>query len=160
MSEVIDWSKAPEGWDVFIKGGFYSGFYRDAGDRYERENGYYRLKNDEAAYTVFRRPWSGEGLPPVGVVCEAKSMARGSERDWFKASVLYSSAYTIVLDDYQAGEFVAHPATLQFRPIRTPEQIAAGEREAAILDMERICRSGDFGSGGLAALYDAGYRKP
>lgn len=47
-----------------------------------------------------------------------------------------------------------------FRPIRTPKQIAEDERDAAILDMERICRIGDFGSGGLAALYDAGYRKP
>ena len=47
-----------------------------------------------------------------------------------------------------------------FRPIRTPEQIAADEREAAVNGM--LCYDALGGSRrGLAeALYDAGFRKP
>ncbi|MNR20393.1 hypothetical protein D3C85_1372300 [compost metagenome] len=105
-----------------------------------------------------KEEWNGTGLPPVGVVCEAKSTARGSERDWFKSSVNYISEYTVVLDDGKSGEFVAHPATMQFRPIRTPEQIAADEREAAMEHMRQVME-GSSSKSWVEALYDAGYRR-
>jgi hypothetical protein len=105
--------------------------------------------------------WNGECRPPVGVSCEAKSMARGVERDWFNATVLYSSPYTVVLDDYQAGEFVAHPATMHFRPIRTPEQIAADERSKycdRIFGVLTSATRAENRSDMAEALYDAGLR--
>jgi hypothetical protein len=51
---------------------------------------------------------------------------------------------------------------MDFRPIRTPEQIAAEEREKAIDAMNKLV--GDIEKiptwrDALAALYDAGYRK-
>ena len=124
-----------------------------------------RFWNDRK-HDCIQRPtapsWSGEGLPPVGVVCDVKQMARGAEREWFKAKVLFSSPYTVVLDDYQDGEFVSHPCTLQFRPIRTPEQIAADEREAAIDAMLAATPApgSDISLRVCEQLYDAGYRKP
>jgi hypothetical protein len=170
MSKQIDWSKAPEGATQYVINSVGPWEKIEAGRLYYWYKGdWLKLPwrgNDSCPeIKIVKRPqptqWSGEGLPPAGVVCEIKSMARGSERDWFKASVLYSSAYTIVLDDYRAGEFVAHPATLQFRPIRIPEQIAADEREAAILELIK-----DAGKDAATAsfeqarkIYDAGWRK-
>lgn len=176
--ETIDWSKAPEGYPVWLEflpkaleadherrrtGGEW---VKDCGDRFETMRGTFWTKPEEGFYRVYQRPttqpaWSGKGCPPAGVLCEAKSMARGVERDWFSATVLYSSPYTVVLDDYQAGEFVAHPATMQFRPIRTPEQIAAEEREAAVAAMVAVLGvSGSRDTYIMQRLYDAGYRKP
>lgn len=62
------------------------------------------------------------------------------------------------------GEHVHHPRTLEFRPIRTPEQIAAEERRKAGLDIALICtghsdRSKDNWATLGEIIYDAGYRK-
>ena len=166
--ETIDWGKAPEGathyWRerntfyVEIKGEFYFAETPQTGAVNSPRGWIASLEKRPTTQPA----WSGEGLPPVGVVCEAKSMARGVERDWFSATVLYSSPYTVVLDDYQAGEFVAHPATMQFRPIRTAEQIAAEEREVAIRsivydlqDSENLSSLPSIAS----CLYGKGYRK-
>lgn len=129
ISEQIDWSKAPEGWDVFIAGQFHAGFYQDLGDRYEREGGYYRLKADEAHYTVFRRPWSGECLPPVGTVCNAHFMGC----DQGVVEVRYSGQCVILWSDDRQSEQCGAAESYHFAPIRTPEQIAADEREAQIV---------------------------
>lgn len=173
MSDVIDWSKAPVGWDVFIKSGFFSGFYRDAGDRYERESGYYRLKEDEANYTVFRRPWSGEGLPPVGTVCEVDYC-----EEWrcceviahFKQRVGMVAVFTVEIHD--GAKSLDAFGESSFRPIRTPEQIAADDRDAAIQEMINDstnpmddCLLADKYPGDvfmrqlMACMYSAGYRK-
>jgi hypothetical protein len=152
MSDVIDWSKAPEGWDVFIKSGFFSGFYRDAGDRYERENGYYRLKEDEADYTVFRRPWSGKGLPPVGVVCEVDG------ENVVVVAHHCNGVHAIYAESLTDG-LLCYGDPGEFRPARTTEQIAADERNHAIANI--VAQSlGRCDSIGAAYIYDAGYRKP
>ena len=168
----IDWSKAPEGYPVWVEdlmhGEKSHGWHKESDGRWVDQLGRYWEKsaaergNCRAHYRPEPTPsWSGDGLPPVGVVCEVKQTARGAEQEWFKAEVLYSSHYTVVLDDYQAGEFVSHPCTLQFRPIRTPEQIAADEQETATDVM--FARFG--GVAGLtrkqcAWVISEGYRKP
>ena len=166
MSEQIDWSKAPEGASHFCNG-----------DWFKKEGGKWCYWFDgarswtEAAYADpanfswwglrIERPstaWSGEGLPPVGVVCECHLPGELTNNySWVEAKVIWHNGPTECAVVRSTSKLAWCD---EFRPIRTPEQIAADEREAAILDMERICRSGDFGSGGLAALYDAGYRKP
>ncbi|MNP01588.1 hypothetical protein D3C76_934100 [compost metagenome] len=45
------------------------------------------------------------------------------------------------------------------RPIRTPEQIAAEEREAGIMEIERVAMSSGTYKTMAEAIYDAGYRK-
>jgi len=170
--ENIDWSKAPEGAEFWcdeqwfkVVGGEWFTWYPCAHSW--AKPAYKSPGNFSWWESAVERPqpsaWNGQGLPPVGAVCDVKQMARGAEREWFKAKVLYSSPYTVVLDDYQAGEFVSHPCTLQFRPIRTPEQKAADEREAAIDDMidllgknRKVQKTRDH----AGTLYDAGYRRP
>lgn len=111
--------------------------------------------------------WNGEGLPPVGAAVEAKCTAKTKARDWFAAEVLYISPYTAVLKycstEELDGEFVAHPATLVFQPRRTPEQIAADEREKAVKEMladaNPVGHMPKYTFDLISCLYDAGYRK-
>ena len=168
MSEQIDWSKAPEGYPVWIQGAdtnFTSGWYRELFDRYESQKGTYYMKRDSSFFTANYRPttpsWSGEGLPPVGVVCEVNPDKAG----WRKSVISYVGDGFIAwlqVGDLIVPEYGAFIDDCEFRPIRTPEQIAADEREAAIQEMltgtpwpgsdiaRRVCEH----------VYDAGYRKP
>ena|SRR5690554_4147267 len=103
-----------------------------------------------------RGEWNGEGLPPVGIECEV--LWRGN---WVVCEVLaHRKNFAVV---YLPNEVTAGLARIgDCRPIRTPEQIAAQERERALDDIYRILRTVDR-PGNKAdmaeALYDAGYRK-
>jgi hypothetical protein len=110
-------------------------------------------------------PWSGEGLPPVGTVCE---------RMWPSGFIEYAKVRIIAHDDGQAvfrfmeglragrvqadgqgdGDSLGNPI---FRPIKTPEQIAAEDRDKAINQMEFDTDCLDRGA--FTKLYDAGWRK-
>lgn len=159
----IDWSKAKEGYDFHINIFGRGAFYRLEGDRYVQPGGGYiaisDLPHHTAIITERPKPWSGEGLPPVGIECE---------RMWASGPASYVKVRVIAHDDGQAiyrfledrrkgevqadrdgdGDSCGNPI---FRPIRTPEQIAA---EEALLDIERL-----YSEGGPAAVFDAGYRK-
>lgn len=100
------------------------------------------------------RPWNGEGLPPVGAYCEA-AMLYG---EWAKGLVIahhFDGAVVAVGDDERGFEYDSYQ-TNQVRPIRTPEQIAAEERENFIDELIKVTciRRGEAG-----LIYDAGYRK-
>ena len=171
MSEQIDWSKAPKWATRLMRNKYWcpnawADDHKDAIWVTDYEPGSNIIFNlDPAAWDLIEnRPttpsWSGEGLPPVGVVCEVKLQEEWSLCEiiaHFQQPQAMVAAFTVA--QFHGGKKLDSKIAECFRPIRTPEQIAADERDAAILDMERICRSGDFGSGGLAALYDAGYRK-
>lgn len=101
--------------------------------------------------------WSGEGLPPVGTMCEGLEYA-----NWVKVEVIahYEGRAVCMLP---CKERIAIADPDQLRPvIRTPEQIAAQERERALDDIYRIIRTVDR-PGNKAdmaeAIYEAGYRK-
>lgn len=102
--------------------------------------------------------WNGEGIPPVGTVCEWHPNVHG----WVEVTILGRDAnctwYRV------KGEAASQTCRNMafFRPIRTPEQIASEERRVEIKHMQAascgnamppICESA------AAALYDAGYRK-
>ena len=105
-------------------------------------------------------PWTGAGLPPVGARIECdihngrfipcKVAAHVPHKGEFAAIVVYDG-----IDEWDwatAGEC--------FRPIRTPEQIAAEKRDNAIDEMSRHSRQMEFVNRLLLGdLYDAGYRK-
>lgn len=107
--------------------------------------------------------WTGEGLPPVGIEIEA--MMRRNMHDgyaWHRAKVVHGPL------PGSEGEVLVFclettsPAWVdEFRPVRTPEQIAADDRKAAIDAMYRVFHDspGLAAQEGIAALYDAGYRK-
>lgn len=74
--------------------------------------------------------WNGEGLPPVGTACE-----RNYGGEWKKTIVCGHSpdgqSWAAFYDEDKAGWLGA----TGFRPIRTPEQIAADERESKAKEM-------------------------
>ena len=182
MSEQIDWSKAPE-WAKKhgLSGAFKSPVWLDD-EKYTYVDGqqdgkefFYADACTYAAkdfYQVSERPatqsWSGEGLPPVGVVCEAAiphTSGPGNERSfiWIEGSVI--AYYEIKGKTYAwfaEDDGFYPPAVLEFRPIRTPEQIAADEREAAIKELQREMMPAydAFAEPLLDVITRLGYRKP
>ncbi|MGY1448754.1 hypothetical protein ACW582_16355 [Pseudomonas chlororaphis] len=107
--------------------------------------------------------WTGEGLPPVGTVCEARIYDGTGNLAWFECRVIHHHPR------HEGSAAIAHGNeellgwSSDFRPIRTPEQIAAEEREKAIEEMAAVAhRQGQpfVTKREMAArLYDAGYRK-
>jgi len=162
MSEQIDWSRAPEGATHYYQhteewylAGYgcaplvWTGMWCKAFQFAQRE------------HKCIERPttpsWSGEGLPPVGVVCEMHHES-WQPNNWPKVTVRYASAeYFITTDD--AGEQHWHAHSVKFRPIRTPEQVAADEREAAIKEIEELIAGYSYRNC-AEILHDKGYRKP
>lgn len=116
--------------------------------------------------------WNGEGLPPVGTVCEFAGFnpeetmptdPRVGDQVTVIAHFMSGSFEVAAFTFYAPPEFeylqVAQGAYGCFRPIRTPEQIAADERSKAIEAMEQLGIGNPSRHDLLAALYDAGYRK-
>lgn len=79
--------------------------------------------------------WNGEGLPPIGTVCEVAPKCQGCI--WQKVEIAYmgNEYFVVVCPERGCEESRRHVHGYQFRPIRTPEQIAAEERDAAIEQM-------------------------
>lgn len=112
---------------------------------------------------AFAQPsWNGEGLPPVGVVCEHKRVNEWLKVEVFAVKPNYNDSHT-ALFTFDNGTWAGCAEPSLFRPIRTAEQIAADEREAAIEEMAAIAHipgSPLMTKREVAVLlYDAGYRK-
>ena len=133
----IDWSKAPEGathWSPANGKGRLEAYWRPDGDgMYDcwavtdsyGGNKWQRNRTDLPEYAMARPTvWIGEGPPPVGAVCEFRKYAPLDSGEWIAGDIRYLSDCTIVIGGDKC-EHVHHPRTLEFRPIRTPEQIAA-----------------------------------
>lgn len=129
--------------------------------------------------------WTGEGLPPVGMVCEFDGFnpeetmptdPRVGDQVTVIAHFMSGSFEVAAFTFYAPPEFkylqVAQGAYGCFRPIRTAEQIAEEARIAEINMMIRHIKdhpAGRHGANHLAQLkiqeeacmnlYDAGYRK-
>jgi hypothetical protein len=130
---------------------------------------------------IVQPKWNGEGLPPVGAVCE---FAGGTHchADPFDKDLHEGDQVTIIAHfkdgDIELAAFTFNPQPRNpnrgtacveqgaygcFRPIRTSEQIAEEDREKAV---EAMLILGGMQSGPLServkhmkAIYDAGYRK-
>lgn len=167
----IDWSKAPEGADKYntYNNLFYKGAQPDLQvfTRGQWKHSVFAKSDERFVCRPTTPSWSGEGLPPAGVVCEY----RVCDGPWYKCEIRYTIkhpdggviAYCPHLDHEQA----LYAPYCQFRPIRTPEQIAAELADQAIKEIAGIiCRDGAFDiddpevTESAVALYDAGYRKP
>lgn len=70
------------------------------------------------------QPWGGDGLPPVGTVCEIEQSG-----EWCRVEVVYLSKCTLLLkfdgDEENDNEAAFDPRDpdINLRPIRAPEQI-------------------------------------
>lgn len=144
------WSKAPEGATVLLKdvrGGYMAFAERhETGARAWRANAAGRSQFGIVAgfwKVVAQRPveasaWNGTGLPPVGTVCEA--LWNEASDTWLKSKVFGANEHGQPIHRWEEGpriyEYQASPlhgphGTAYFRPLRTPEQVAAEERDKA-----------------------------
>ncbi|WP_240128383.1 hypothetical protein [Pseudomonas aeruginosa] len=162
----IDWSKAPEGcigafariignqrtaFFVFSKRP--SDYMSREGYEGEGEDGYYHVFSE--FWEWIDKPWDGQGLPTVGAKCL-------TDRNDFLREVTilcHGKTRTFVFDHVSQEEICLVLKDRVFLPIRTPEQIAAEEREKAVGDMAMSIQGVPYQYPTLYALYDAGYRR-
>lgn len=105
-------------------------------------------------------PWTGEGLPPVGAVCEYQRNDVSYRQEWVKVTTKYFGKEMVVLEHSASGEeYVEQAASCVFRPTRTPEQIAAEELKAAIDEMSEVTQGAHDWLQAFQKLHLAGYRK-
>ncbi len=161
----IDWSKAPEGWKLVpIKPTPQMRSAADAAECIAARKRRQFFAGDSWLPMVrnapeYRAPeWTGEGLPPVGAVCECQD----ESFKWKPGTIVYvgqGDGAMVAVMQADSGILIGEKG--EFRPLRTPEQIAEEERRAAILDMKGHLSFSDYREAEqhCAALYDAGYRK-
>ena len=103
------------------------------------------------------KEWSGEGIPPIGTVCEYYC---SKDDEWRKCeTVAYYLANVVAVDVCNSTAVCLHFGLGLFRPIKTPEQIAAEERLQTIDErLDLVGRYSTF-KDVMSELYDAGYRK-
>lgn len=111
--------------------------------------------------------WGGIGLPPVGAVCEAELYKGGG---WIVGFVAYYGKAHFIFESTQLTvgvEVSSKLNTAAFRPIKTPEQLAAEARAAALsaLMHDAGITSSAFADDPEAmswgeSLLDAGWVKP
>lgn len=78
--------------------------------------------------------WSGEGLPPVGTVCEGYVQDSSRSWDWHKVEILKQNS---ISSNECAVHVVSHSILRwcdQFRPIRTAEEVAVEAMAQACSD--------------------------
>lgn len=165
----IDWTKAPEGATQYVVGSIrpweriFDGqlSYFNGADWYQL-----RMREGSEEMQIIERPqpthaWNGTGLPPVGTVCEYKRNDVAYRQEWVKVTLKYAGVEVTVLELFSNGsEYVEPSPSCIFRPTRTPEQIAADEREAAI-EVIRLDLNLDEDHGYIARrVHSAGYLKP
>ncbi|AUA83935.1 hypothetical protein CWI23_23505 [Pseudomonas aeruginosa] len=112
------------------------------------------------------KPWDGQGLPPVGAEVEANfpvTDTTGTHYHWRRVIVAVAGIPGAERECLVYDAENTKPAWVdELRPIRTPEQIAAEEREKAINQMISDAGYVDPKIGTFVAmgnLYDAGYRR-
>ncbi|HHJ1495621.1 TPA: hypothetical protein ACQGQ1_000955 [Pseudomonas aeruginosa] len=166
----IDWSKAPDG--------CIGAFARIVGNQRKaffvfskRPSGYmsregYEGEGEDGSYHVFSefwewldKPWNGQGLPPVGTVCEYLD----ANLEWYEVEIfgIDKAQRRIFASPWMTIPYMGCSAPECFRPSRTPEQIAAEEREKAISEMFGTLQQSPWASTlkRCEILYDAGYRR-
>ena len=106
--------------------------------------------------------WDGQGHPTAGTLCE---MTSNDGHNWRPVLIIFFDDYVTLVGQSEGKVnrqlFKRCDADVAFRPLRTPEQIAAEEREEAIAEMWTTYWQPSVSTAmeGLGLLYDAGYRK-
>ena len=172
----IDWSKAPEDathwhdeYDCYVA----CWVKEQEGQRYySRADGLFGkwiIDSDPLPIEkciprhVAQPAWSGEGLPPVGTVCEVAPHNSQWGFDTIeprRCTILAYHADFVWLDTGVPGTPIStRTDKVDFNVIRTPEQIAEEEREKAIdtiLDDLSLCPECRYIA---KRVYESGYRK-
>lgn len=143
----IDWSKAPEGathWEpetdkvlaswmkLSEDGWYYWPPHVAVTPEWQRATRVSQTRIDAMIARPTTPNWNGEGLPPVGVVCECQN----DKFQWLRGRIVYvGSDRGDKLAVMQADTEMLYGSAGEFRPIRTPEQIAAEKREVAVKEL-------------------------
>jgi hypothetical protein len=163
----IDWSNKPEGATHIVAdiyglsdtqkvanerccyrkkvGGLWFGF----------ENGkWFAINSPEAhRYQKLPVPWTGEGHPLAGTVCELSV----SEKNWFEVTVSFIGK-ELLIAKVDGQEICRELRICRFRPIRTPDQIAAEDLYDRVLsvlrDDDKIREPGRIAKLVVAAISD------
>lgn len=166
----IDWSYAPPGAEHFHKGDILyrphwrkSGFYCDLGlEAFGWIKDTYPSPINECIERPQPKPWSGpeDGLPPVSTICEYRLEP---SNQWHECEILYHIKHAhdedpraVVWNEHLGFDQVSG-SNWRFRPILTPDQVAADKRETAIREIMDVadvdCRVT------AARLVDAGFKR-
>ena len=124
----INWSEKPEWADVWLESfSSYanSGWRKDSGNYWVSDDHHYWTKDHEVDgyYKIHYPPktkpeWNGEGLPPVGVVCELSNCGQ----DYYEAEILFmGSVYCIVKHEHNSEQHY-YLSSLKFRPIKPDKE--------------------------------------
>lgn len=114
------------------------------------------LTFEQVSEAASSKRWDGQGLPPVGTVCEIKRSA-----NWTKVEVIahYKGDAVIAV----CSGVIELRDKSELRAIPTPEQTEAEAKQKAVAEMIKDSMRNDGSAVWTAnaeALYDAGYRKP
>lgn len=153
-TQFIEAGCGEKGFRKFEKGcwWFFEGFWRHV----DWKMGALTLVTEHPDYEAPATPWTGEGLPPVGTVCEVDI-----ESDWEEATVIAHDSQLAIVRRFSDECLMYDPVgTAQVRPIRTPEQIEAEEREKAVRQVyESANGQGRSVLEMLGEAYDAGRKQ-
>ncbi|HCT4713611.1 TPA: hypothetical protein OTY26_003223 [Pseudomonas aeruginosa] len=190
----IDWSKAPSSATHYLPEqkdlGWEACWYKKDGDKWLVLNCALLEKRGHTEWIVddsevdkfvpllvprsaFSSEWNGQSLPPVGTVCEWHGPNSDGPDGWVytesKVVAYTDDGLFICMQKPSCWPVVQRIDNCEFRPLLTPEQVAAAERWAAIQQMLAFADV-KYGAGELmspkeyvetavSALYDAGYRR-
>lgn len=173
----VDWGKAPEGATHYcmhpastyrwLKDSPLS-YYDEELDKWVKYISDFGAPHISDSVEKPNETWDGVGLPPVGTICmlnEGRDMnayyAHHAGKKLKIVAHTTSSKGDILAVYMVIGEDEFHGLTNNhnFKPIKTPEQIAAEERIEKIDEMIKVVKEFDTYSEVCEALYDAGYRK-
>lgn len=104
------------------------------------------------------QPWNGEGLPPVGTVCEYKHVSEWQKVEVFAVKPNHNGSHT-ALFTYENGTWCGCAEPSFFRPIRTPEQVARDKSTAAWIEQIEKEYGWDTAAECERILIEGGYRK-
>ncbi|WP_273627174.1 hypothetical protein [Pseudomonas aeruginosa] len=167
----IDWTKAPEGathWEP-RRDEYREAWMKNAADKWffwgSRREAWIEESgiSAEREATFEARPqetWDGRGLPPVGTVVRVEphnTMWGFSSTSGYERKILAYYGEYVWLGHAETPLETTRIDKVDFRPLSTPEQIAAEERAKAI---EEMCFAVETLTVKQAkALFDAGYRR-
>lgn len=171
MKIDIDWSKAPEGFPLWLEGTNeehrkHSGWYRDAGQVFEgASGGQWRACREGQFFTVHRNLepsiWTGEGLPPVGTVCEHSTddnKADSPDGAWKRVKIVGHHQFND--DEYICAVWVSGLEVSyssegpHFRPIRTPEHIESERKKNCLGKLNQLWDADTARTDFMEAVYE------
>lgn len=170
MSE-IDWSKAPEGtthWDPVdrnhLKQEGQISFTWMIGKGWSEKGWQYPNDLSTMERLIVRIPWTGEGLPPVGTVCEWHGANSDGPDGWVytdsKVIAYTEDNLFVVMRRDGCWPVVERVDNCGFRPIKTHEQIERDEFIEMVSTLLGWNSSLDGSRRDAGLLFDGGYRKP